>query len=199
MSVIRNIIFDIGNVLVSFQPRHYYKDVLKEACETVCDAVFASSCWDDYDNGLCTLEEVKQQLLERHPDLRQEIALVIDDWFHLMKPIPAMWELREECRERGYGIYIISNLSRDSYEYLQREYHLFDALDGRVLSFEERFGKPDARMFTRLCERCSLLPSECLFLDDHLPNIEAAERLGMHTVHVSDPEAAAKEARERLC
>ena len=68
-----------------------------------------------------------------------------------------------------------------------------------MLSFEERFGKPDARMFTRLCERCSLLPSECLFLDDHLPNIEAAERLGMHTVHVSDPEAAAKEARERLC
>ena len=48
-----------------------------------------------------------------------------------------MWELREECRKNGYGIYIISNLSRDSYEYLQRQYHLFDALDGRVLSFEE--------------------------------------------------------------
>lgn len=197
--MIKNIVFDIGNVLVSFQPHRYYKEMLKEDCATICDAVFASSYWKEYDNGLCSLDEVKRQLLLRDPDQQKAITLVIDNWFSLMKPIPEMWQLREDCRANGYGIYIISNLSKDSYDYLQKSYRLFDALDGRVLSFEEKIGKPDPRMFERLCARYALAPAACLFLDDQPANIQAAKQLGMQAIHVVDTLAAVKEAKARLC
>lgn len=197
--MIHNIVFDIGNVLVSFQPKIYFKEVLLESCDEICDMVFASAWWRDYDNGLCTLREVKCHLIEAHPDKAKEIQTVCDDWFALMEPITAMWEFRQACRAKGYGIYIISNLSEDSYVYLQKKYRLFDDIEGRVLSFEEKFGKPDPRMYQLLCERYAIVPSSCLFLDDRLPNIMAASAMGMSCVHVQDIARALTKAREILC
>ncbi len=197
--MIQNVVFDIGNVLVTFKPKEYYQEILKEQCSHICDLVFASSYWKDYDDGLLTLQEVKSALLRCYPSSEKEITLVTDQWFELMKPIEAMMELRKTCRQKGYGIYIISNLSEDSYQYLQIKYQLFDDLDGRVLSFEEKFGKPDVRMYDYLCTRYHLDPSTCLFIDDRLVNIEAAKAMGMQCIHMQTIEQTMKEAREILC
>ena len=116
-----------------------------------------------------------------------------------MRPIDEMLQFLDECKQNGYHIYMISNLSEDSYDYLQEQYHLFDQADGMVLSFQEKFGKPDPRMYQFLCERYALAPSTCLFLDDRKENIDAAAQCGIRSIEVKDIKTAIKEAKKQLC
>ena len=197
--MIQNIVFDIGNVLVTFDPAHYYQQLFQSASASICNRVFSSTAWRRYDDGLLSLQEVIAALTNAHPSLQNEIKLVCTDWFALMKPIDEMLQFRNACRTKGYGIYIISNLSEDSYHYLQAHYRLFDDLDGRILSFEEKFGKPDPRMYQFLYQRYHLEPSTCLFLDDRKTNIQAAITTGMHGIHVQTIKQAIKEVREIIC
>lgn len=197
--MIKNIIFDIGNVLVSFQPQIYFQSLLQEKCEEICHIVFYSKWWKQYDNGWISLKEVQQALLQEYPNYNKEILSVSDHWFTLMRPIDEMLQFLDECKQNGYHIYMISNLSEDSYDYLQEQYHLFDQADGMVLSFQEKFGKPDPRMYQFLCKRYALAPSTCLFLDDRKENIDAAAQCGIRSIEVKDIKTAIKEAKKQLC
>lgn len=199
MEMIRNVVFDIGNVLMSFQPKKWFRPLLQEACDQVCDAVFGSAYWQAYDQGVLSLAEVRQKLIEQNPKDAGLIHAVLEQWPRLLQPMAQLQQLRAQCREAGYGVYIISNLSEDSYRYLQKTYRLFEELDGCVLSFREKRNKPDPYLFTELCRRYHLRAEECLFLDDAIANVEAARQCGMQAIHVQTQKQAVKEAEELLC
>ena len=124
---------------------------------------------------------------------------MLDHWTQVLHPISEMTAFRTDCRKRGYGIYIISNLSEDSARSLQARYQLFDELDGAVLSYQERLLKPDPKMFSLLLSRYQLDADACLFLDDAQDNIRAALDAGMNAILVDDPHAAIMKARKLLC
>lgn len=195
--MIKNIVFDIGNVLMSFQPMRAFQHIAHH--ETLCPLLFRSQLWLDYDRGTCTLDELRARCTDAFPQHRQSIMAMLENWPQILQPIQPMTAFRQECKDHGYGIYIISNLNEDSARFMQERYALFDGLDGAILSYQEHLLKPDPQMFSLLLTRYALRPETCLFLDDSPDNVNAACRIGMRAVRVDDPAAAIKEARELLC
>lgn len=184
--MIKNVIFDVGNVLAYFGWReclesfHFPKEVEKELAE----AVFLNPAWAERDRGVWTDEEIFQAFLEKAPERGAEIQLLID---HIQEWIPEYsysTKLVKTLQETGYHTYYLSNYGRD-FEIAKKTHGFFKYMDGGVVSWEEHVIKPDARIFEILLERYSLKAEECVFLDDSAANIEAAEALGFHGIVVT--------------
>ena len=103
------------------------------------------------------------------------------DWvkIHTLKEDSTVY--LHELKARGYRVYMLSNLAKESYDYIHR-YDFFNELDGGVFSYQERVCKPEEKIYRTLLERYALQPEETLFFDDSAENIEAAQRLGIHGI-----------------
>ncbi len=182
--MIKNIIFDMGNVLLRYDPmlpcrRH----ALNESdAEQVCAALFRCPEWvSRMDAG--TIDEADylklvQSRLET-PRLKELAAKVLDDWMlDGLYPMHGMYELTEALHSRGYKLYVLSNMNRRFHE-IEYKIPNYRCFEGAVVSSEEHLLKPDTAIFIRLCERFSLKPEECLFIDDVRANADGAKSAGM--------------------
>jgi putative hydrolase of the HAD superfamily len=197
--MIKNIVFDLGRVLVEFDPLTYIKGFgFNDAVsERLFAAVFGKD-WYLHDRGdYKTITDLRGALEQKYPDLALEIRTVLTgDWvkIHYLKTETA--DYMAELKRRGYGIYILSNLSVESYEFI-RQYEFFHTVDGGVFSYQERSCKPEEKIYRVLLDRYGLIPDETVFLDDNADNIAEANRLGIHGILFTDL-AAAKAETERL-
>ena len=196
--MIRNVIFDIGNVLVSFHPVEYFYPVFKEKTETLCTYVFGSKEWALYDQGILTKEEVEKNLLDTYPKDKDAILYILTHWKEFMKPIMPMKKLIEELREKGYKIFLLSNISEDSYLYLKKEYPYFFDVNGGMYSYRIKRNKPDKKIYEELLSAYGINASESLFLDDRKENVDAAKALGFHGMIIEDVDVTCDRIRKRL-
>lgn len=181
----KNIIFDLGNVLYSFD-----NVALTAACGLegedlmlVSDIVYDRLYWDRLDDGSISEDDVKEAVCKRLPErLHQKACLVLDSWIKNMPHMEGMHELVADLKKQGKGIYLISNIS-DKFAKTWREYpHIKRTLslfDGLVFSGEVRMVKPDTKIFTHLLDTYSLDPKDCIFIDDAPKNIKGAETAGI--------------------
>lgn len=196
--MIKNIIFDVGNVLAAFGWReclesfHFPKEIEGELAE----AVFLNPVWAERDRGVWTDEEIFQGFLEKAPERGAEIQLLIDNIQTWIREYPYAEELVKSLKEAGYHTYYLSNYGRD-FETAKKTYGFFTYMDGGVVSWEEHVIKPDAKIFEILLERYDLKAEECVFLDDSTANVEAAEALGFTGIVVNG-EASIMEGLQRL-
>lgn len=196
--MIRNVIFDIGNVLVTFHPVEYFYPVFKKDTKKICEMVFGSEVWSLYDQGILTKQEVEYRLHHLYPKNKDEISYILAHWKLFMKPIIPMKKLIEELKREGYKIFLLSNISEDSYLYLKQEYpYLFD-VDGGIYSYQIKCNKPNMKIYEELLRVYNLNASESLFLDDRKENIDAAKALGFHGMVVMDVSVTCKEIRNEL-
>lgn len=177
--MIKNVIFDVGNVLAYFGWRECLASFHfgKEAEEKLAEAVFLNPAWAERDRGVWTEEEIFQAFLEKAPEYGVEIQLLLD---HIQEWIPEYsysTELVKTLQEAGYHTYYLSNYGKD-FEIAKKTHGFFKYMDGGVVSWEEKVIKPDARIFEILMERYGLKAEESIFLDDSPANIAAAEALG---------------------
>lgn len=196
--MIRNVIFDIGNVLVTFHPVEYFYPVFKEKTETLCTYVFGSKEWALYDQGILTKEEVEKNLLDTYPKDKDAILYILTHWKEFMKPIMPMKKLIEVLKEKGYKIFLLSNISEDSYLYLKREYPYFFDVDGGMYSYRIKRNKPDKKIYEELLSVYGINASESLFLDDRKENVDAAKALGFHGMIMEDVDVTCDRIRKRL-
>ena len=198
--MIKNVIFDIGNVLVTFDPYNYYKGIFHddEKTKEICHSVFGHEAWLKYDQGILFLEDLYRIYHEQYPQYKEEIDIILKDWMKLMKPLPSSYACMRKLKQKGYHMYLLSNISQDSADYLKDTQPFFSYSDGAVLSYEEKILKPDRHLYEILLERYQLKAEECLFLDDHPINIETAKSLGMHGIVVKDPWHMEEAIREYL-
>lgn len=196
--MIRNVIFDIGNVLVSFHPVEYFYPVFKEKTETLCTYVFGSKEWALYDQGILTKEEVEKNLLDTYPKDKDAILYILAHWKEFMKPIMPMKKLIEELKENGYKIFLLSNISEDSYLYLKKEYPYFFDVNGGMYSYRIKRNKPDKKIYEELLSVYGINASESLFLDDRKENVDAAKALGFHGMIMEDVDVTCDRIRKRL-
>ncbi|MDF9824200.1 HAD superfamily hydrolase (TIGR01509 family) [Breznakia sp. PF5-3] len=181
--MIKNIVFDIGNVLLEFKPAEHFKDI--KNANQVCTYIFNSSAWEAYDLGLKSLDEVKAELIMNCKVYKNEINELLSRWTEVLKPkgtIPFI----KLFKEKGYSVYLLSNLSLDAANYIEANFSLFHDVDGYVLSYLEHQVKPNAEIYKTLANRYDLKFEETLFLDDLKANVEAAKALGMKVIHYTD-------------
>ena len=104
----------------------------------------------------------------------------------------------EELKEKGYKIFLLSNISEDSYLYLKREYPYFFDVDGGMYSYRIKRNKPDKKIYEELLSAYGINASESLFLDDRKENVDAAKALGFHGMIMEDVDVTCDRIRKRL-
>lgn len=180
--MIRNIVFDMGQVLIRWRPEEMLErfDLSAEEKTMVLQELFRNPEWIQQDRGIITEGEMIEKVCARLPEsLHGTVEEVIKAWYiwHLT-PMPGMAGLVRELKEQGYGIYLLSNASTALRGYFPRipgsEY-----FDGLMVSAEEKLLKPQHEIYERLYERFDLVPGECVFIDDSAANIEGAMLTGM--------------------
>lgn len=179
--MIRNIIFDMGQVLLRFD-RDYFISRLGiegEDKELLKREVFLSLEWARMDRGSMTDEEAAKSVCTRLPErLHDAAGKLVRMWDRPILPIPGMYELIEELKAKGYGIYLLSNASYRQHDYWPRvEASRF--FDGTLISADEKVVKPQPEIYRLLLERFSLRAEECFFVDDVPANIEGAFYCGI--------------------
>ncbi len=179
--MIRNIIFDFGSVLVSWDPHNLYGPYFNdpEKTEFFLNTVCPYSWNETVDSGRPTAEATAERLA-LYPDWEKEIRMYFGEWIKMMNgQIPGMEELVKEMKVRGYGLYGLTNWSAETFPLIRDSYPIFSLLDGIVVSGEEHMKKPSPEIYRILLRRYSLKPEECLFIDDNPANVAAGEAEGI--------------------
>ena len=182
--MIRHLVFDIGNVLITFQPKHYFLPYFSSGEESglLCDMIFKHSLWSLYDQGLYTIQKLQNEYCRLYPDKEREVEMVLHNWLQILQPIEESISFLKQMKERGYSIYLLSNISEDAVAYLNKTQSFMQLIDGSVYSYQEKINKPDAAIYERLLNRYHLNPEEVLYFDDLSANIEQARKLGMQGI-----------------
>lgn len=182
--MIKNIIFDIGNVILNFNYRSVIDQFtsFEEDKKFIMENIINSPEWLGYsliDTGYITKEEAveivkdrtnhtKDDLIENFWNNYNDYAVIDDCVLNIIKNL----------KEKGYSIYLLSNINEYTYNFVKKS-GLFDIVDGYVLSYQEHQIKPYMSIYNTLLNRYELIPSECIFIDDNEKNIATANKLGM--------------------
>lgn len=187
--MIKNVIFDIGNVLLSYQPKKYLDEKYHDEAVTqrMMNHLFLSQYWLDLDQGVISVHEVVEKLSSEYPFDASKFEEVFSDWEKLLPRIEDTFQLARKLKEAGYHLYLLSNLSKSAHDDIMERDNEFSTLfEGGVFSYAEKVLKPQKEIYEILLERYCLEASECLFLDDVEINVEGAKQCGIHAVVFKD-------------
>ena len=186
--MIKNIVFDIGNVLVEFKPKDYMKrlNFQETEIEDLFQIIFKDKRWEDIDLGILNIEEYTQALCSEHPEYKNKITQMFsENWRkEFLKPKKSSIEFLLES-SKHYNIYLLSNISEYVLTYI-KELGFWDKISGGTYSYNVRYLKPEPEIYHRFFCDNNIIPSECLFLDDLQKNIEAAQAAGMNGIIFCD-------------
>ena len=180
--MIKNLVFDFGNVLVRYEPEYMVSQYVSDPDDKrlLAEVLFDRLYWDALDEGTITDEEVVRFSCERLPERLHSVCREIYyNWGRHLPEMPGMWELvRRVKREYGMRIYLLSNIGSlfASFEHL---FPIFDEMEDRIFSALVGHVKPNRDMFEYLIERTGIDPSETLFIDDARRNIDGASAVGI--------------------
>lgn len=183
--MIKNIVFDMGNVLIYFD-RDIFLDRVglanPEDRELLNREVYLSLEWSQMDRGSLTDEEAAEIIARRVPEhLRETVHKLVNEWDRPILPVPGMEELVRELKKNGYGIYLLSNASMRQPVYWQNV-PVSEVFDGTLISANVHLVKPQPEIYELLCSRFFLKKEECVFIDDSTPNAEGAFFTGMPAI-----------------
>jgi HAD superfamily hydrolase (TIGR01509 family) len=187
--MIKNIVFDLGNVLVSFRPEEYFskKGYPEEKINLFLKDIFRSREWHMLDNGDITIKDAIKGIANRSSLKTAEIASVFDLRIKIIFPLNGNTKLLPELKEQGFKLYYLSNFPDDLFNEVSKKYDFFRYFDGGIISARVKASKPDRKIFEILQEKYSLSPEECLFIDDSDLNVDTAQLFGMKVIHVVNP------------
>ena len=179
--MIENIIFDMGGVLIDFDPHGTMRKVFSEQDAVLAEqTLFYSGLWNNLDLGTMRFPQIARAACEKLPvRMHEPLKALLDRWWaQEMPPFPHMEAFVRELKANGYRTYLCSNTSADIYDYFDTIPAL-GLMDGILASCDVGVIKPDARLYEALYRKFDLRPQTCFFIDDMPRNIEGAARTGM--------------------
>jgi epoxide hydrolase-like predicted phosphatase len=182
--MIKNVIFDLGNVLISFVPSEYLKkkNYPSNIRNTIINDIFRSEEWKKLDNGDITVPEAIDSIALKSALNREEIALVFNFRTDIMFPLDDNVRLLPELKKHGFRLYYLSNFPLDSFEEIKNDYYFFRYFDGGIISAEVKLSKPDIRIYRNILNKYDLKPEESVYIDDIEENVVAAKKTGMQVL-----------------
>lgn len=181
--MIKNIIFDIGNVLARFRWQDYIKERFTQKVQKRIEmATVHGPYWDEVDRGALPMEEIVRRCVALEPELAEEIEAFFVHREELVEEYAYSADLIRALKKQGYGVYLLSNYSGDMFAYAKTIFRFLKYVDGGVISYEIQHIKPEPEIYETLLKKYDLKAEECVFLDDLERNLKGAERFGLHTI-----------------
>jgi|GEM_PF-39934 len=192
--MIKNFVFDMGNVLIDWNPTAISQRISKDQSEEILTYLFKSTTWLRLDEGLVTLEEGLKEILNATPLAYHEIiSFAYNHWFEYVDMLDQTYDFIKKIKKQGYGIYMLSNCSQMFYRYYQTM-AIFDLFDGYYVSADSQLLKPDVRIYQDFLKKFNLKGEECFFIDDVSENVNGAIHAGMYAFQYKKDVATLEEA-----
>lgn len=184
--MIKNLIFDIGNVLMEYRGYEMLQDygLNEEESHRVGDEIFCHEIWSHLDLGVSIEKVIKeyQSVFPEYHDLIQWFLTHVEDMPIYWEDV---WDKVHSLKEQGYHIYILSNYSREMLNIHAGNARFWDDVDGAVVSADCGLLKPNAEIYQYLLSKFNLKAEETVFFDDRLENTEAAKKLGIESYRIT--------------
>ena len=186
--MIKNIIFDLGNVLVKYSPENFLgKYVKSENQEVFITNVFKSKEWLELDRGTLSYEDAIEIFSKRVPEERESIErLFRENISSCISPIKENVEIMRNLKKNGYSVYILSNFHQPAFEYIKENWDFIREFDGDVVSCYYHYIKPEIAIYETILNKYNLIPSETIFIDDVEANIKGAKEVNIDGIHLPD-------------
>ncbi|RMF03488.1 MAG: HAD family phosphatase [Bacteroidetes bacterium] len=187
---IETIIFDLGGVLIDWNPRYLYRKLLpNEAAVDHFLTHIATNDWNEAQDAGRSLAEGTAWLVNKHPEQRELIEAFYGRWEEMLGgPIPEVVDLLRELKyDKQFPVYALTNWSAETFPIARARYDFLQWFDGILVSGEEKMRKPQAEFYQLLEERFPLKLATSLFIDDNARNVAAAKALGLRSIHYQNP------------
>lgn len=184
--LIKNIIFDIGGVLFDYNPKTYLDklgfDIEKQ--KELNNIIFKSPLFKECLNGNISMEELIYKITKNNMEYENEIFQILDsnNLHYMMPPINKILRYYNTLRSGGYNIYLLSNITLQTYEYIDSTTDVIKNANGGIYSCFEHVTKPNRKIFDILVDRYSLIPKECVYIDDSVRNIKVGNEVGFNSL-----------------
>ncbi|WP_439695244.1 HAD family hydrolase [Mucilaginibacter sp. AW1-7] len=196
--MINTIIFDLGAVLIDWNPHYVYKTIFDDEQEmhdflaNVC-----TSDWNEEQDAGRSLQEGTDLLVARFPEHEANIRAFYGRWIEMLgEPFHGTVEIFKQLKESSkYKIYALTNWSAETFPFAQARFDFLNWFDGVVVSGTEKMRKPAPEFFQILLDRYNVNPAEAVFIDDNYRNVVAAEKMGIKSIHFKSAEELSEELR----
>ena len=184
------IIFDLGGVLIDWNPRYLYRKLIAD--ENLMEDFLLRVCnheWNSQLDAGRSFAEAVRELSSKHPDLEPLIQAYHERWDEMLgAAIEGTVEILENLHAHcDYRLLALTNWSAETFPVARARYSFLNLFDGILVSGHEKLAKPDIRIFDLLKTRYAIAPSRSVFIDDSIDNIDAAKKIGFHSLQFTDP------------
>jgi 2-haloacid dehalogenase len=188
---IETIIFDLGGVLIDWNPRYLYRKILKDEdqvtwfLENIC-----TSEWNDQQDAGRSFEEATRELILKHPEWEEAINAWYGRWQETITgSISGTVDILKKIKgSKEYRLYALTNWSAETFPWALDNFEFLHWFEGILVSGQEKTRKPFPEFYQLLFDRYAIDPSRALFIDDNIKNIEGARALGLPSVHFQNPD-----------
>lgn len=194
--MINTIIFDLGNVLINWDPKILYNKLFSSEAET--NYFLENICtldWNEAQDAGRSLKDGTEILVAQYPQHQKEIEAYYDRWEEMLNgAIEGSVEIFKQLKASGkYKIYALTNWSAELFPVALQKFEFLSWFDGIVMSGDENIRKPEAAFFQILFDRYQVKPEHAVFIDDNLRNVEASKKLGLHAILFTSAEKLEEE------
>ena len=201
--MIKNVIFDLGNVLIDFKPIKYIKSLGydDEKALEIFNKTIKDSIWADMDRGIYRDKESYVSAFKtKYPEIQDDIDKFLGGpWMeNVIFPLKDNLKMIDLVKEKGLKYYILSNYPKDAFEYTYNMCPFIQNADGMVISYDVLMIKPNKNIYLKLLDKYGLKANECLFMDDLDINVEGAKSVGINAFVFKDLEDGYKKLEEYL-
>lgn len=196
MLPIQTIIFDLGGVLIDWNPRYLYRKLFESEAEMERFlAEVTTSDWNEEQDGGRSLAEATNLLIAQHPSQETMIRAFYDRWTEMLGgPISNTVDILTQLKEEeNYPLFALTNWSAETWPIALEHFEFLHWFEGVLVSGQENMRKPNPRIYKLLEERFPLTLETSLFIDDNLRNVMAARELGLRTIHFQNPQQLREE------
>jgi 2-haloacid dehalogenase len=189
LTAIDTVVFDLGEVLIPWDPRKLYRQLIPDAVEM--ERFLSEVCspeWNTRQDAGRPLAEGTAQLVAAYPHYQAWIRAFYDRWPEMLGEVVAGSALLvQELKAKGFRVLALTNWSAETFPFALQRYPILSAFEGVLVSGREGLVKPEAAIYRLLCERFQLVPERVVFIDDSVRNVQGARAIGMQAIQFRSP------------
>ena len=195
----KTIVFDLGGVLVDWNPRYLYRSVFND--DAKMNHFLANICtgnWNELQDAGRSIQEATEVLVGHFPEYEFYIRMFYGEWQKMLNgPINGTVDILKTLKNKEYRILALTNWSAETFPIALGLFDFLHWFDDVLVSGKEKLIKPDPAIFNLLIKRYSLDPGQTIFIDDNIKNVTSAKEVGLDAIHFTDPHILRLQLNER--